>query len=170
MKLQRIEVPSPIGRIDVVFHDDRVVGVDFADHRARLHALMRRRFEDGDMVRATRPTPVMRQVRDLFAAYFDGDLDALRRIPVDLRGTDFQRQVWRQLQRIRPGLTVSYAELARRIHRPRSVRAVGAANGSNPLSLIVPCHRAIGSNGALTGYAGGLDRKRWLLEHEGALG
>ena len=68
-----------------------------------------------------------------------------------------------------PGRTVSYGELARRIQRPRSVRAVGAANGSNPLSLIVPCHRAIGSNGALTGYAGGLERKRWLLEHEGAL-
>ncbi len=84
-------------------------------------------------------------------------------------GTDFQRAVWRELRRIPSGKTISYAELAKRIGRPKAVRAVGLANRSNPISIVVPCHRVIGSDGSLTGYGGGMERKDWLLRHEGAL-
>ena len=102
------------------------------------------------------------------AAYFDGDLGALDGIPVALAcGTPFQRQVWLTLREIPAGVTWSYAELARRIGRPSAIRAVGAANGANPVPIVLPCHRVIGTNGSLVGYGGGLDRKRWLLAHEG---
>ena len=103
-------------------------------------------------------------------AYFKGDIGAIDRLPVDeSAGTPFQRSVWRALCKIKSGKTISYAELARRIGKPKAVRAAGLANGQNPISIVVPCHRVIGSNGMLTGYGGGLPRKKWLLEHEGAL-
>jgi methylated-DNA-[protein]-cysteine S-methyltransferase len=102
--------------------------------------------------------------------YFKGDIGAIDRLPVDdTVGTPFQRSVWRALRKIKSGKTISYAELARRIGKPKAVRAAGLANGQNPISIVVPCHRVIGSNGTLTGYGGGLPRKKWLLEHEGAL-
>ena len=90
-------------------------------------------------------------------------------IPVKLTGSDFQRQVWRCLQDIPYGETISYGELARRVGNPNASRAVGLANGRNPVAVIVPCHRVIGADGRLTGYAGGLDRKTWLLHHEAAV-
>jgi methylated-DNA-[protein]-cysteine S-methyltransferase len=99
-------------------------------------------------------------------AYFAGNLTAIDDLPVATGGTDFQRQVWRALRQIPCGETISYGELARRIDRPAAVRAVGLANGSNPISVVVPCHRVIGSDGSLTGYGGGIERKRWLLTHE----
>jgi len=98
--------------------------------------------------------------------YFRGNVTALDRIPVRFVGTPFQCAVWRALRTIGAGKTASYAEVARRVGSPAAVRAVGRANGSNPIGLIVPCHRVIGSDGSLTGYGGGLERKRWLLEHE----
>jgi len=102
------------------------------------------------------------------AAYFRGDLQALDGIPVDPEGgTPFQREVWLTLREIPAGATWSYGELARRIGRPSAIRAVGAANGANPVPIVLPCHRVIGANGSLVGYGGGLDRKRWLLAHEG---
>lgn len=100
------------------------------------------------------------------AAYFAGELHAIDTLPVETAGTPFQREVWRALREIPCGTTVSYGELARRIGRPAAVRAVGLANGSNPIGVVVPCHRVIGSNGSLTGYGGGIERKRWLLDHE----
>jgi methylated-DNA-[protein]-cysteine S-methyltransferase len=99
-------------------------------------------------------------------AYFAGDLAAIDTLPVATFGTEFQRIVWRALRQIPCGETVSYAALARRIGRETAVRAVGLANGSNPVSVVVPCHRVIGSDGSLTGYGGGIERKRWLLAHE----
>jgi methylated-DNA-[protein]-cysteine S-methyltransferase len=99
-------------------------------------------------------------------AFFDGDLTALDAIETKSGGTSFQREVWSALRRIPPGTTISYGQLAARIGRPDACRAVGAANGSNPIAIIVPCHRVIGSGGKLTGYGGGIDRKRWLLDHE----
>ena len=98
--------------------------------------------------------------------YFDGDITALDTIEVAFRGTPFQRDVWTALRGIAAGSTLSYGGLARRIGRPAAVRAVGLANGRNPIGVVVPCHRVIGSDGSLTGYGGGLVRKRWLLEHE----
>jgi methylated-DNA-[protein]-cysteine S-methyltransferase len=100
--------------------------------------------------------------------YFGGELTALDEVAVELNGTSFQRQVWQALRRIPSGTTISYAELARRIGNPSAIRAVGTANGANPVAVIVPCHRVIGSDGSLTGYGGGLNRKHWLLTHEGS--
>jgi O-6-methylguanine DNA methyltransferase len=101
-------------------------------------------------------------------ADFAGALDALERVPVDPGGTPFQQRVWEALRRIAPGTTMSYAELARTIGAPAAGRAVGAANGANPVCLAIPCHRVIGADGSLTGYAAGVHRKRWLLAHERA--
>jgi methylated-DNA-[protein]-cysteine S-methyltransferase len=102
--------------------------------------------------------------------YFDGDLAALDPLRVaPTRGTPFQRAVWGALREIPAGATASYGDIARRIGRPSAVRAVGAANGANPIGIVVPCHRVIGTDGSLTGYAGGLERKRWLLRHERAI-
>ena len=100
-------------------------------------------------------------------AYFAGDLAAIDNLPVCTAGTSFQREVWNALRTISCGTTVSYGQIAERIGRPTAVRAVGLANGSNPICVVVPCHRVIGANGSLTGYGGGIERKRWLLEHEG---
>ncbi len=98
--------------------------------------------------------------------YFDGDISALDTIPVAFAGTPFQTKVWNALRTIAGGTTLSYGVLAKRIGEPKAVRAVGLANGSNPIGVVVPCHRVIGSDGSLTGYGGGLSRKRWLLDHE----
>jgi methylated-DNA-[protein]-cysteine S-methyltransferase len=106
-------------------------------------------------------------IRGVLTRYFGGEVAALDTVPVELNGTPFQKSVWQALRRIPGGTTISYSELAKRIGDPAAVRAVGTANGANPVAVIVPCHRVIGSNGKLTGYGGGLDRKQWLLEHEG---
>jgi methylated-DNA-[protein]-cysteine S-methyltransferase len=106
---------------------------------------------------------------DAIARYFAGDLAAIDTLPVRTAGTPFQREVWHALRDIPCGTTISYSILARRIGRPNAVRAVGLANGSNPVGIVVPCHRVIGSDGTLTGYGGGIERKRWLLRHEHAL-
>ncbi len=105
-----------------------------------------------------------------FTAYFAGDLSALHGLPLAPRGTDFQQRVWAELQRIPPGSAITYAELAARIGRPKATRAVGTANGRNPLGVVIPCHRVVARDGRLGGYTGGLDRKRWLLAHEKAPG
>ena len=103
---------------------------------------------------------------DAILQYFAGELDAIDCVPVETGGTPFQRKVWRALRDIPCGTTTSYGELAKRIGYPAAVRAVGAANGANPVAVVVPCHRVIGANGSLTGYGGGIERKQWLLDHE----
>jgi methylated-DNA-[protein]-cysteine S-methyltransferase len=124
--------------------------------------LFRRRYGDPELVaRSDRFGHVAALKR-----YFDGDIGALDTIPVALAGTPFQTKVWNALRTIAGGTTLSYGALADRIGKPKAVRAVGLANGSNPIGVVVPCHRVIGADGSLTGYGGGLSRKRWLLEHE----
>jgi methylated-DNA-[protein]-cysteine S-methyltransferase len=128
-------------------------------------ALVHLEFVESSHAPPDEPSGIAARVR----AYFDGDLDALDDIPVRFeRGTPFQREVWEALRTIPRGETISYAELARRVGRPGAFRAVGAANGQNPVGVVVPCHRVIAADGTLGGYGGGLDRKRWLLAHEGA--
>jgi methylated-DNA-[protein]-cysteine S-methyltransferase len=105
-------------------------------------------------------------VTSRLARYFAGDIPVLDGIAVEFGGTEFQRAVWQALRAIPGGETISYSELTRRIGRPRAVRAVGLANGANPVGVVVPCHRVIGQDGSLTGYGFGLPRKRWLLAHE----
>jgi methylated-DNA-[protein]-cysteine S-methyltransferase len=132
-----------------------------ADDEGRLTDLYLR-HDGADRNLAEWPLPAVREQLD---AYFAGELEAFD-IPLALHGTPFQQRVWEQLTRIPFGETISYSELARRLGDPKLVRAVGLANGRNPVSIIVPCHRVIGADGSLVGYGGGLERKRWLLEHE----
>jgi methylated-DNA-[protein]-cysteine S-methyltransferase len=102
-------------------------------------------------------------------AYFNGALGAIDSLPVKTGGTEFQRALWATLRTIRTGSTTTYGSLAIQLGQPKATRAIGTANGANPIGIIVPCHRVIGANAALTGYGGGIERKRWLLRHEGAL-
>lgn len=158
--------PSPIGEILIVTDETGLLrAVDFHDFEPRLRRLLRLHY--GDLPLESGEAPA--ETKAAFARYFAGDAAALSALAWDTGGTAFQRAVWRALAAIPPGETVTYSELARRVERPAAIRAVGAANGANPLSLVAPCHRVIGMSGALTGYAGGIDRKRWLLAHEGVI-
>jgi methylated-DNA-[protein]-cysteine S-methyltransferase len=158
--LIRSEAKSPVGALFLVEKDEAVVALGFAAQEPELTARLKARFAG--------ETPRSGKARALGAvrAYLDGDLSALDEIEADPHGTDFQRRVWRELRTIRAGETRSYGEIAHALGDPRAVRAVGAANGRNPISLVIPCHRVIRSDGNLCGYAGGLEKKRWLLAHE----
>lgn len=156
---------TPLGDGLIVFDADGALRVfDWTSHTERMHRLLRRQNGTVDLVDATAPLPI----QGAFADYFAGDISALGALACRTGGTAFQRDVWAELRRIPAGLTISYRQLAERIGRPAAVRAVGLANGANPLGIVVPCHRVIGADRSLTGYGGGLDRKRWLLAHEGA--
>jgi len=158
-------VRSPVGTLLVVWDDaGRLRALDFEDFEARLRWLLRTQYPDRrvELVAGRAPKPI----RDALAAYFRGDLRALDAIETESGGTAFQRTVWRALRAIPPGTTTSYGALAKRIGRPGACRAVGLANRANPIGIVVPCHRVVGASGALTGYAGGVARKRWLLDHE----
>jgi methylated-DNA-[protein]-cysteine S-methyltransferase len=157
-KLAIDHLDTPLGRLAVVTDGASLRAVGWTDG----HARMARALEGAELVETENPLGVTEALR----AYFAGELDAIDALPVDGRGTPFQRTVWRALRDIRFGETISYGELARRIANPAAVRAVGLANGANPIGIVVPCHRVIGANGTLTGYGGGLGRKRWLLAHE----
>jgi methylated-DNA-[protein]-cysteine S-methyltransferase len=164
MTLEIAEFHSPIGTIVLAVRDGTLTALVFAEGWPDRRARLVKRFGDVDLRGAADPAGVSGRL----AAYFAGDLGALDAIPVDPGGTPFQRRVWAALRTIPPGETVSYQTLARRIGAPTAVRAVGAANGDNPVGIVVPCHRVIGADGSLTGYAGGIERKRWLLAHERA--
>ena len=156
-------VASPVGEVLVVTDADGAVrALDFHDFEDRMRRLLRRHY--GEVILAPGRAP--EAVRTAVAAYFSGDLAAFEKVEVKTGGTDFQRRVWSALRDIPAGETRSYGQLAAVIGAPKAVRAVGLANGANPVGLIVPCHRVIGAGGKLTGYAGGLERKRWLLAHE----
>ena len=157
MSLQGFDLDSPIGHLKGAVAGEALVLLALpAGSRARLAALP----PEG---------PEARRVRDRLACYFRGDLAALEDVVAEPSGgTAFQRRVWLALRGIPAGSTISYGELARRIGSPRAVRAVGAANGANPIPLVLPCHRVIASDGSLGGYGGGLPMKEWLLRHEGA--
>ena len=164
MTLEIAEFHSPIGTIMLAVRDGALAALVFAEGWPDRRARLVKRFGDVDLRRAADSAGVSSRL----AAYFAGDLGALDAIPVDPGGTPFQRRVWAALRTIPAGETVSYQTLARRIGAPTAVRAVGAANRTNPIGIVVPCHRVIGADGSLTGYAGGIERKRWLLAHERA--
>ena len=157
---------TPVGDALLAFDPaGRLRAFYFADKEDELVRLLRRQY--GSQVRLDRlegPADTLRSLE----AYFAGDLTALDNIEWRTVGTPFQQAVWAALRTIPVGQTLSYGALAGKIGRPKAVRAVGLANGANPIAVVVPCHRVIGSNGTLTGYGGGIERKRWLLEHEGA--
>ena len=165
-------IPTPIGTMALLTDSaQRVRALDWDDHLPRMVRLLRRQYSRPDITLEqyqdrSRPSVA----RAALEAYMAGDIAAIDAIDVESSGTAFQRTVWAALRRIPAGQTTSYGALASAIERPRAMRAVGLANGSNPIGIIVPCHRVIGASGALTGYGGGLARKQWLLEHEGAIG
>lgn len=161
-------VRTPIGTMLLVNDDDgNLRAADFHDYEKRMHRLLRLNYlgSGGYRLREARAPASIRQRVE---AYFAGQLDAIDEIEVKTGGTAFQQRVWRALRDIAAGRTETYGRLAARIGAIKAVRAVGAANGANPVGVILPCHRVIGANGDLTGYGGGIDRKRWLLRHEGA--
>lgn len=155
---------TPIGEIDVVADaQGRLRVLEFHDQPQRLARALRLHHRDQTVETGAAPAAV----RDGLAAYFAGELAALRTVPWTIGGTAFQHQMWHALTDIPAGRAATYAQLAERLGRPAAVRAVGAANGANPIAVVVPCHRLIGADGSLTGYGGGVERKRWLLAHEG---
>ncbi|HWE83346.1 MAG TPA: methylated-DNA--[protein]-cysteine S-methyltransferase [Terracidiphilus sp.] len=157
---------TPIGDLYLAADDEGVLRATFwADREAAIRHFLAHHYSPAPVELMPESNP--HGVTDRVAAYFAGDLHAIDAIPVRTAGTPFQETVWRVLRSIPCGTTISYSALARHIGQPSAVRAVGLANGANPIGVVVPCHRVIGANGALTGYGGGIDRKRWLLEHEG---
>lgn len=153
-----LSIDTPVGRLLVLADRTGITHIKFEDEPCA--AALPAGTGDAD-------PRLLDEARRQLDAYFAGDLRRFD-LPLATAGTPFQKEVWRTLGTIGFGQTTRYGELARHIGRPRAVRAVGAANGANPVSIVVPCHRVIGSDGSLTGYSGGLSRKRWLLDHEAA--
>ncbi len=156
---------TPIGPVHLVTDGSALCALELGAREARLLPLLRARFGP-DLTLEEAPDPLGLAARA--RAWFAGDLSAFDGVPLDGGGTPFQRRVWAALRRIPPGETTSYGALAASLGVPGAARAVGRANGQNPIAIAVPCHRVIGASGKLTGYAGGLERKRWLLDHERA--
>jgi methylated-DNA-[protein]-cysteine S-methyltransferase len=165
LELLMDRINTPIGEMLIVAdRDGNLRATDWVDYKARMQRLLRLHY--GKAGFQLRSTCNLRRLTDPIGRYFAGELEAIDALPVQTGGTPFQREVWHALREIPCGATVSYAQLAERIGRPTAIRAVGLANGSNPVGVVVPCHRVIGADGSLTGYGGGIERKKWLLAHE----
>lgn len=158
-------LPTPIGEmLIVVDRQENLRLTVWVDHDREMHRLLASYYgKDGFTLENS---GVRLAASRALARYFDGDLEAIDTLPVKANGTSFQQEVWSALRTIPCGATTSYGQLARQIGRAGAVRAVGMANGANPIGVVVPCHRVIGANGKLTGYGGGIERKAWLLRHE----
>jgi methylated-DNA-[protein]-cysteine S-methyltransferase len=156
---------TPIGPMMIAADaDGNLRAVLFTDEEEVIRRQMRFQVGKRDLMLEAAQNP--HGLTEAILKYFAGDLGSIDALPVETGGTPFQREVWRALREIPCGSTTSYGMLAERIGRPAAVRAVGLANGANPIAVVIPCHRVIGSNGSLTGYGGGIERKRWLLDHE----
>jgi methylated-DNA-[protein]-cysteine S-methyltransferase len=163
MLLTHEEFDSPVGMIDLLTNGEALVSLDFRTHEARRQDLLQRYIGAVQVTKSTRRSHVLARLED----YFHGDLAAIDSLAVQQIGTPFQQKVWAALRTIRPSTIATYQQIAEQIGSPKACRAVGLANGANPIAIVVPCHRVIGANQTLTGYGGGLERKRWLLAHEG---
>jgi methylated-DNA-[protein]-cysteine S-methyltransferase len=161
--IEKSTIDTPIGLLTLMAHGDHVCLLHFGREDEGVRAWLARWYPDVTVRESSDPAGAASALR----RYFEGDIGTLDGIAVELNGTPFQKRVWACLRRVRAGTTASYTQLARAAGADKAVRAVGAANGANPVAIIVPCHRVIGADGSLTGYGGGMDRKRWLLQHEG---
>jgi methylated-DNA-[protein]-cysteine S-methyltransferase len=165
LRLLTDRIGTPIGELVIVADREGNLRATFwTDRETRLREALKRQYGENGFTLEAAGNPC--GLTNAIARYFAGEVTAIDSVPVQTGGTDFQREVWGALREIACGTTLSYGKLAERIGRPKAVRAVGLANGSNPVGVVVPCHRVIGSDGSLTGYGGGIERKRWLLEHE----
>jgi methylated-DNA-[protein]-cysteine S-methyltransferase len=158
-------IPTKIGTLLIVSDGECLCALDYDGCEERMMTLLQRRYEHVQFRDASDPQGFSSRIR----SYLAGHHEAIADLPVHTGGTPFQRRVWSALRTIPVGTIMSYGEMAARLGRPNAYRAVGMTNALNPIAIVVPCHRMIGSNGALTGYAGGLERKRWLLAHEGVV-
>ena len=156
-------IGSPIGTILLVTDGEKLCALDYTDCESRMLKLLQARYGPVRL----QEVPDAGGFSSALRAYLAGDLTAIACIPVHTGGSSFQQQVWSALRRIPPGSVLTYGKMAGQLGRSTAYRAVGMANGLNPVAIVIPCHRLVGARGALTGYAGGLARKRWLLEHEG---
>src|SRR5580704_10123876 len=159
MELFQHEFESPVGVVYVVSDGTSLRAVEFEGHEDRWQRQLARYYEEFTLHAMAKPNDAIARLKD----YFAGDLHAVDNLAVATNGTAFQQQVWAALRTIPAGTTVSYGTIAARIGRPTACRAVGLANGSNPIGIFVPCHRVVGANQGLTGYGGGIQRKQWLL-------
>jgi methylated-DNA-[protein]-cysteine S-methyltransferase len=160
------QLPTPVGAALLIFDDDGALrAFDWDDNALRIRELLRRQY--GAVVLTEKGAPLA--LSTALTAYFKGDLDRLADVAWRVAGTPFQQKVWSALAEIPVGRTMSYGALAAQLAAPNAMRAVGHANGANPISVVLPCHRLIGSDGRLVKYGGGLERKRWLLRHEGVV-
>jgi methylated-DNA-[protein]-cysteine S-methyltransferase len=165
MQIEFSRLESPVGSVLLAVSSEGLCALDFTDSELEVRKRLLRAHPDAVFGGGPRAEAAAKSVK----AYFEGDLGALEALVTAAAGTEFQKQVWAALRKIPMGATTSYSEIARAIGNPTAVRAVGAANGRNPIALVVPCHRVIAADGTLCGYAGGLWRKQWLLKHERAL-
>lgn len=168
LTLLQDKIDTPMGPLWIICDEQyRLRAVEWEEHSDRMEQLLELHYRNGgyQRVTATDPGGLSRKLAD----YFAGDLGIIDTLPTATAGTPFQREVWKALRTIPCGQVMHYGQLAETLGRPVAARAVGAANGSNPVSIVVPCHRVIGRNGTMTGYAGGVQRKEWLLRHEGYL-
>jgi len=163
MELCFDEIPSAIGTVLLVTEGARLCALDYVGYEQRMTDLLKLRYGNFCLKKSPDPCGFSSRIR----AYLCGEYRTLDEILVSTGGTPFQQGVWAALRTIPPGTVMTYSEMAAQLGQPRAFRAVGAANALNPIAIVVPCHRLVGTNGSLTGYAGGLERKRWLLEHEG---
>lgn len=162
MQLAVERIITPIGPLLITHDGEALANIAFADREERRAKELERDFPNADVKRARKAS----HFAAALARYFEGEIRAIDKLPVLNFGTAFQRQCWKALRRVPPGTTRTYGDHARAIGRPAAPRAVGAANGFNPISIVVPCHRLIGARGSLVHYGGGLERKRWLIDHE----
>jgi methylated-DNA-[protein]-cysteine S-methyltransferase len=158
-------IETPIGPMALLARDGVMLLLEFADAEGRVAREMKLRFGDVELFATDNPFGFSEKIKD----YFAGNLAAIDGIPTDGGGTEFHRRVWAGLKLIPCGTTITYGELAKSLGDKNAMRAVGLANGRNPIAVVVPCHRVVGANGSMTGYGGGIARKEWLLRHEGAL-
>lgn len=175
IRLCRSSIVTPIGEMLALSSDEGLCALEFTgpmnarrplkeSRESRLERRLAKWFPPHEIV--VRESATIRRARRWLGAYFDGKTADVGDLPLDLHGADFEKRVWTQLLRIRPGETTSYGAIATKLGNAGASRAVGLANGANPIAIIVPCHRVVGTNGSLTGYGGGLDRKTWLIDHE----
>ena len=173
MKLSRAILPTPLGDMLALSSDEGLCALEFTtvkgrargeERLSRLNARLAKWFPPHEIV--DRESPIIKQTRRWLKDYFAGTSAGIDDLRFDMRGAPFELRVWEALRRIPAGATTSYGAIAKELSSVGASRAVGAANGANPIAIIVPCHRVIGSTGALTGYGGGMDRKIWLIDHE----
>lgn len=162
---QTDKIQTPIGDMILVARDGVLLLLEFEDATGRMEREMKLRFKGHELQHTENPFCLSQIMQD----YFAGNISAIDNILTDGGGTSFEKQVWAELRKIPSGSTVSYGSIARKLGDINMSRAVGTANGRNPIAIVVPCHRVIGADGSMTGYGGGIARKEWLLRHEGAL-